>query len=67
MKIRFYHNQIIPSMKCRKCDASRKARIFRDNFQWMARLECGHEKSLGYVKPPKQLEAEGFINSPNSL
>lgn len=62
MRTKFHHNQIIPQLHCRKCDAKREARIFRDNFEWMARFNCGHEKCLGFVKPPEQLKLEGFIN-----
>lgn len=61
MRIRFIAGQVLP-LKCRKCDAVRKGRVYRDLYEWRARLECGHERQLGTTKPLDVLEEEGLVN-----
>jgi len=50
------------TIKCLKCGAKRDGRIYRDLWEWRARLSCGHERHLGYTKPLDVLEEEGLIN-----
>lgn len=37
--------------------------VYRDLYSWRTRLDCGHEKEIGFTKPMDVLEAEGFIET----
>lgn len=61
MRIRFIAGQRLP-FTCNRCGAKRKGRVYRDLYEWRARLDCGHERQLGLTKPLDVLEEEGLIN-----
>lgn len=60
MRIRFIAGQKLP-FKCHKCGTSKTGRVYRDLYEWRARLSCGHERSIGYTKPLDVLEELGMI------
>lgn len=47
---------------CNRCGCQRKGRVYRDLYEFRARLKCGHERQLGTTKPLDVLEEEGLIN-----
>ena len=47
---------------CNRCGCKRTGRVYRDLYEWRARLKCGHERQLGMTKPLDILEQEGLIN-----
>lgn len=61
MKIRFIAGQRLP-FTCNRCGAKRTGRVYRDLYEWRARLDCGHERQLGLTKPIDVLEEDGLIN-----
>lgn len=61
MRVRFISGQRL-SFTCTRCNAKRKGRVYRDCWEWRVRFElCGHEKSLGTVRPQEVLEEEGLV------
>lgn len=61
MRIRLLHGRKY-KFRCSKCGCKREGTVYRDLYEWRARMECGHHKHLGYTKPLDVLEAEGLIN-----
>lgn len=61
MKLRFIAGQKL-MFHCNKCGCKRTGRVYRDLYEWRARLKCGHERQLGTTRPLDALEAEGLIN-----
>lgn len=61
VRIRFIAGQVLP-FTCNKCSAKRSGKVYRDLYEWRARLSCGHERRLGYTKPMDVLEELGMIN-----
>jgi len=60
--IRFRAGMKLPDFYCPYCDFKTEGTIYRERFEWLVRMKCGHNKILGMVLPPEELEARGLIN-----
>ena len=49
-------------MSCNFCDFKTEGVIYREEYRWMMKLKCGHNRMMGYTLPPDELERRGYIN-----